>query len=227
MAKKSLVKRCKLPYIKQKQLLNFFYLGSTSRTCARVLKIQKNSVLLFFRKIRAEIQKRQAGALSGVVEVDETYLSAGKSRAGRCLQNKIAVVGAVERGTRRARLCRVPDASRKTLQAFCICAITKGAQVHTDHFRSYNKLGARGFEHKRVNHFLQYKDFKTGACTNLIESLWAYLKRHFARLCGGYRHRLSLWLAEIEMRFECGARFYDELKKLLTTKKKTAIFSGL
>lgn len=222
MTKKSIVKRCKLPFAKQKQLLNLFYIGSTSRASARILKIQKNTVLLFFRKIRKQIQARQNAELVGVVEVDETYLRNGKARQGRSLENKIAIVGAVERGTRKARICQVSDVSRRTLEAFCICAISKSATIHTDNFRSYNKLCCRGFQHKKVNHFLQFKNFKTGACTNLVESLWSYLKRCFARLCGGYRHHLSLWLAEIEMRFELTDRFFDELKKLLTQQKKTA-----
>lgn len=33
---------------------------------------------------------------------------------------------------------------------------------------------------------------------------------------GGWRHHLREWLAEIEMRYECGvARFHDELLKIL------------
>ena len=40
--------------------------------------------------------------------------------------------------------------------------------------------------------------------------------RHFVRFCGGYRHRINDFLAEMEMRFESGTRnFYRDLCAVL------------
>ena len=199
--------RCKLPREKQKKLIDFFLSGCTARDAAARTFVNRNTATLFFRKLRQIIATRQRRHIGEEVEVDETYLSGGeggrkKSRRGRSLVGKIALVGVVERGTRKLHIEEVKATNAETLESFCSRNIESGATVHTDSFRSYNHIKKYGFHHKKVNHFLTFKNRKTKACTNLIESVWAYTKRFFHKYCGGWRNNLNLWIAQIEFLFE-------------------------
>lgn len=215
--------RCKLSQRKQELLVSLFISGSTGRAAAQVAGVNRNTAILFFRKLRKVIAARATHKKRGVVEVDETYLPSGeggrkKARQGRNLAGKIALVGAVERGTRKVSIERVFSTNAVTLENFCMKHIESGSTVHTDCFKSYNRLKLAGFLHRRVNHFITFKNRATQACTNLIESVWAFTKRFFSRFAGGWRHNLDLWLSEISFRFEYKGGFIREMKKLLSKK---------
>ena len=140
-----------------------------------------------------------------------------KRLRGRSTSGKIPVVGAcqIENGVKRVRIERISSAKSKVLVGFAKRTVSPGAVIHTDSFRGYNRLSASGFAHLSVNHSKEYKA-KNGACTNAIESVWSACRRHFVRFCGGYRHRINDFLAEMEMRFESGTRnFYRDLCAVL------------
>lgn len=225
------IKRCKLSTYKRKTLVKLFCSGATARGAARIVGVNRNTAALFFRKIRAVLAAQERGEASGTVEVDETYLSGGKggrkaARRGRNLAGKFCILGAVERGTRKVHLEAATSTRAAKLEGFCIRNASKAECVHTDAFTGYKGLNSCGFRHLRVNHFITFKNRLTGACTNLIESVWACLKRHFARFCGGWRHHLRLWLAEIEKRFEYGVNFCRYVERLLSGRKKKACLGG-
>ena len=205
--KRSFVPRCKLSRKIQKKLIDFFLSGCTARGVAPLAGVNRNTATLFFRKLRKIIAARQQQRVGGEVEVDETYLTGGeggrkKARLERGLAGKIALVGVVERGSRKLHIERVKSTDAETLESFCSRNIERGSTVHTDCFRSYNHIDKYGFHHKKVNHFLTFKNWKTKACTNSIESVWAYMKRFLYKYSGGWRHNIDLWIAQIEFLFE-------------------------
>ena len=58
--------------------------------------------------------------------------------------------------------------------------------------------------------------FSPEAETSALRLRTAHCRRHFVRFCGGYRHRINDFLAEMEMRFESGTRnFYRDLCAVL------------
>ena len=218
--KSKYVFRCKLSIGKQKELINLFLSGCTARAAAMIVSVNRNTATLFFRKLRQIIANRKKHITGGEVEVDETYLSGGeggrkKAKQGRNLAGKIALVGVVERHTRRLHIERVESTASAVLESFCSRNIETGSIVHTDSFKAYNHIKKLGFHHKRVNHSKGFKTKRTKACTNLIESVWAFAKRHFARFAGGWRNNLNLWIAELEFRFEHKHTYIAEFKKLL------------
>ena len=165
-------------------------------------------------------RKKKIGAANEIVEVDECYTSGGKggrkvTKHGRGLNGKIAFAGAIERNGRRVRIERIICASRQCLSSFIARNIRSGSTVHTDSFKSYLDIPKYGYRHFRVNHFLTFKDSKSGACTNIIESVWAVMRRHWQRFCGGFRNNLNLWIAEIEWRIENRKNLPNALKKVL------------
>lgn len=77
----------------------------------------------------------------------------------------------------RVRIERIICASRECLSSFIARNIRSGSTVHTDSFKSYLDIPKYGCRHFRVNHFLTFKDSKSGACTNIIENVWAVMRR--------------------------------------------------
>lgn len=219
---KNIVYRCKLSIAKQKMLLHFFNTGTSARRAALEVSVNRSTAQLFYRKLRRAIFKARVKnpKISGTVEVDECYLSSGEggrnvARQGRSLAGKIAIIGAISRESRRVFLKRIPNTQKSTLTAFCRDNISRNSTIHTDSLSAYSGLKDSGFKHLTVNHFLTFKNFKTGACTNLIESVWAVLRRHLGNFCGGWRNNLELWLAEIEWRIENRLDLNKALKKVL------------
>ena len=106
--------------------------------------------------------------LSGVVEVDETYVGgvSSKAKRGRLPSSEAAakppkstksiVVIAVEvhdpKGFGRVRLRRVPDASERSLLPFVQESIEPGSLVRTDGSFAYRSLPEHGYPRHRIVH---------------------------------------------------------------------------
>lgn len=85
--------------------------------------------------------------LSGLVEVDETFIGGAKSgKRGRGAEGKTLVLVVVEDHDDavfgQVRLQTVPDASGKSLNNFI-----KASSVRTDGWREYSKVDELGYEH--------------------------------------------------------------------------------
>lgn len=224
--RRTMIYRCRLTWTKQRLLLALFVAGSTARAAARAAGVNRDTATRIFRLLREFIALERAAIAPffGRAEIDECYLSGGVggrkvAKRGVSLDGKFCVVGAAQReansGLRRLRLKIITRVNTETLTAFARETIAPGADVHTDQLSAY-KLDAAGFRHFQVNHHREFRNRDTGACTNLIESAWSVLKRHFARFCGGWRHNLHLFLREVEMRWELGAdHFGAGLRALL------------
>lgn len=224
--RKTLIYRCRLSWAKQRLLLALFAAGATAAGAARAARVNRDTGQRIFRVFRTMIALERAAVapFCGRAEIDECYLSGGAggrraAKRGRSLAGKFCVIGAAQReensGLRRLRLKVIPRADSPTLTAFARETVAAGADVHTDQLSAYNRLDAAGFRHFSVNHHRMFRERATGACTNLIESAWSGLKRHFVRFCGGWRHNLELFLREFEMRWECGAAAFERALEAL------------
>jgi len=92
--------------------------------------------------------------LSGIVEVDETYIGGKKhGKQGRGAAGKSLVLVAVEdKGKHfgRIRLSRVADASAESLIPAVQKSVEKGSLVRTDGWSSYKQLSSKGYKHSAV-----------------------------------------------------------------------------
>lgn len=115
--------------------------------------------------------------LSGIVEMDETYVGGrGKNnKRGRGAENKTPVFGIVEReGDIKAHV--VPNVQTKTIQPIINRSVKKNTLVITDEFNIYNSVGKHGYSHEKVQHAI--KEYVRGKIhTNTIEGFWSQLKR--------------------------------------------------
>lgn len=107
---------------------------------------------LMLQKLREAMVRVGRERLAGTVEVDETYVGGQESRVGgRELVGKSLVAIAVElegKKVGRIRLRHAPDASGQSLVGFIQDSVAKGAEVHTDDWNGYNRVGEAGYRHR-------------------------------------------------------------------------------
>ncbi len=160
--------------------------GISARQLARDLDVNKNTAWFMAMRIRnAMVDQREL--LTGIVEMDETYVG-GKPRKGGGKRGrgtkKVPVVGMLARGG------KVKAKVVKNVTAKMLASLVRGhvatteATMMTDEFKGYIRL--REFvAHLTVNHQREYVNGTTH--TNSIEGFWALLKRGIV----GQYHKVS------------------------------------
>src|SRR5260370_39784099 len=116
----------------------------------RVLGVQQyQTVWTWLHKLRNAMVRPGRDLLTGRVEVDETYLGGlEEGLRGRLVEKKTLIVIAAQedgKGIGRIRLRQIPDASAESLHAFVRESIQPGSVVHTDGWRGYSCLSAKGY----------------------------------------------------------------------------------
>ena len=109
------------------------------------------TVWIWLHKLRSAMVRPGRDRLSGIVEVDETYIGGQEpGKRGRGAGGKILVVIAVEdKGTcfGRIRLRRVVDASAKSLVPAVQESVVPGSVVRTDGWSGYVPLPSEEYKH--------------------------------------------------------------------------------
>jgi transposase-like protein len=101
---------------------------------------------LWLHKLRRAMIREGREKLSGIVEVDETYIGGeeiGIEKKGRGAEQKSLVVVATEcKGKQigRVRFRIIPDASSKSLESFIEANIEQGSTIITDGWSGYTNL---------------------------------------------------------------------------------------
>ena len=108
----------------------------------------------WMHKLRVAMVRPGRDRLAGTVQVDETYVGGERSgKRGRGAEGKtLVVIAAQEDQDRigRIRLCRVPDASGKSLHEAVDKAVEPSSTVRTDGWSGYNGLTDLGYVHDVV-----------------------------------------------------------------------------
>jgi transposase-like protein len=201
--------------------------GLSARQLARDLEVNKNTGWRMGMQVRKAMAERgQRELLSGIVEMDETYIG-GKPRKGNTGSSgqgggnksqrgrgtdKTPVVGMLQRDGRvKTQVVRKTDLTAKKLAALVKRHVdTENAVLHTDQYAGY--IGIKRFmQHRVVNHAVEYVA-SDGTHTNSIEGFWALVKRG---IVGQYHHvtvhHLPKYLDEFSYRFDHRGVKADEL----------------
>ena len=160
---------------------------------------------MVFRKCMSKAldkYKKKLGDAGGemIIEIDESLFSKKrKYNRGRRYKQRW-VFGMVDRVSGRIKLFYVPDRKQETLVKIIKDNVNSGATIYSDSFRSYWVLADEGYNHKMVNHEIEYVDQETNVHTNTMEGFWAIVKQQLRKHRGTHPHLLQFYLDEFVFR---------------------------
>ena len=197
------MRKSRLSCYKQDRLIEHFVSGSTARTAAALVGVNKSTAAYFYHRLREiivfEIEQESHEFLDGEIEVDESYFGGRrKGKRGRGAAGKIPVFGLLKRGGR-VYTKIIPDASSATLYPIIEHKVVPDSIVYSDCWRSYNVLDVSDFRHFRITHSELFADRKNHI--NDIENFWNQAKRHMRKFNGVPKEHFGLFLKEYEWRF--------------------------
>lgn len=163
--------------------------GISSYELHRALGVTQKTAWFMLHRIRwamrAKSFVKMGGPQGGPVEVDETYVGGrlrnmhasrrNKLGLGMHGDNKIAVMGILDRETRQVRTRLLGEVTREELQNEILRQVEKGSTVYTDNHTGYDRLRTNEYIHDTVNHLQEY--VRGQVHTNGIENFWSLLKR--------------------------------------------------
>jgi transposase-like protein len=209
--------------------------GMSAHQLHRMLGVTYKSAWFMAHRIRyAMTQEPLSSKLSGIVEVDETYIG-GKLRTGPQstrpgerpqdhkvgTANKAAVVSVLQRGGLVQSL-HVERVTAENLRPVINQMVAEDAHLMTDTSTVLKSAGSER-THSKVNHKRkEYVRLENGVCitTNGVEGFFANLKRG---INGVYhhvgKHHLHRYLAEFDFRYNL--RKTTDGERALTALKKT------
>ena len=93
--------KSRISKFKQMKLIDHFIAGATARCAANIVNVNRNSVTLYFNKLRTIILQYLIPEqyFCDEVEVDESYFGGSrKGKRGRGARDKVPVFGILKRG---------------------------------------------------------------------------------------------------------------------------------
>jgi hypothetical protein len=167
-----------------KWMMAWFIMCSSKKSVSahqlhRMLKVTYKTAWFLAHRIRVAMGEYPNRKLTGVVEVDETFIG-GKHDRQHKMSGKTPVMALIEQdGSMKTRV--IPNVSQKNLGNAIRECIEKDAVLCTDEFNCYKKTGKEFKAHHTVNHSKYEYILRTpdgiSAGVNRCESFFALLKR--------------------------------------------------
>jgi transposase len=185
-----------------KKLMMFFIAGTTARTAAELVGVNRNTVNLFYNKLRKIIVyfiEKESPFFDGEIEVDESYFGGiRKGKRGRGAAGKVPVFGLLKRNGK-VYSCIIPNAKEETLIPIIRQKIKPDSIIYSDYFKSYDALDISEFHHHRINHSKLFAKGKNHI--NGIENCWNQAKRRMTAYNGISKKSFEKFLKESEFKF--------------------------
>ena len=177
--------------------------GANALGLQRVLGLGSyKTAWVWLHKLRRAMVRPDRDQLSGVVQVDESYVGGVEAGVrGRETIAIVAIAAEVGRKIGRIRLRWVPDLSAPVLRGFVKDSIAPASTVHTDGWPSYQGLAKLGLRHTVTN--LSTSGDPAHVLMSAVHRVASLLKRWvLGTLQGGIaREHLPYYLDEFTFRF--------------------------
>lgn len=215
-----MLKHSKISNYKIKKILRCFSEDLAATKTASILNLNRKTVDRYYNIFREKIllaSSKQMEAISGEIELDESYFGARRVRGkrGRGAAGKTPVFGLLKRDGK-VFVSIVKNCSKEELMPIIQGKILEGSTIHTDGWRAYDGLILNGYDHYRVHH--SKNEFARGKChVNGIESFWSFAKRRLVKFNGIASHKFLLYLKECEFRFNYrNSNLYDKMLVIIS-----------
>src|SRR5450631_3820812 len=143
------MRKSRISFGKQRKLMEHFVAGTTARTAARLVRVNKTTAAYYYHRLRELIYRAVADAapFTGEIEVDESYFGGHrKGKRGRGAAGKIPVFGLLKRGGKVYAVV-IANATASTLLPILKERIVPDPLVYSDSLPSDNALDVSGFRH--------------------------------------------------------------------------------
>lgn len=163
----------------------------------------------WLHKLRRAMIRPGRDRLSGIVQVDETFIGGEKiGKRGRGAEGKsLVLVAAQKDGKRigRIRLTVIPDASAASLEEALEQMVESGTLIQTDGWLGYSRLELKGYKHEVIRKDAQLGDNLLPYCHRVASLLKRWLLGTYQ---GAVSHEhLAYYLDELTFRFNRRASF--------------------
>ncbi len=152
--------------------------GVSGKELERTLGVTYKTAWRMCKQIRLMMQQSDR-PLTGVVEIDETYMGGTRRKVHQKSQwdNKTAVIGMVEKKKGEGKITAITTKhANATVALPFIRAMTRqGTEIQTDESRIYHRV-KREYAHRFINHSKEEYSVN-GVSTNTIEGFWSQMKR--------------------------------------------------
>ncbi len=208
------------------KLIDLFLIGANGPSLQELTGKSKDTINKALRLLRVVMSTDVPEVFEVEVEVDETYFG-GQKKNKRKSQLKLIpkknygwgttkqpVFGILERNGK-VWTQMVPATEAKDILPIITKKIKVGSQIHSDTWRAYTGLAAKGYVHRTTNH--KAKEYANATShINGLEGFWGYLKRKLASKGGIRREYMYLFLGEYVWR-------YNQRKTTLKTQRNKLI----
>lgn len=152
--------------------------GVSGKELERTLGVTYKTAWRMCKQIRLIMQQSDQ-PLTGIVEIDETYMGGTRRKVHQKSQwdNKTAIIGMVEKKKGEGKITAITtkQANATVALPFIRAMATQGTEIQTDESRIYHRV-KREYAHRFINHSKEEYSVN-GISTNTIEGFWSQMKR--------------------------------------------------
>jgi transposase len=150
--------------------------GVSAKEIERHLGVTYKCAWRMAKQIRLMMQQGN-NPLSGIVEIDETYVGGKHKGSEGKFDNKTAVIGMVEKrkGTGQIKAVATKRADATVALPFIRAMAKQGSEIQSDESKIYHRV-KREYVHRFINHSKEEYSID-GISTNTIEGFWSQMKR--------------------------------------------------
>ena len=201
------LRRSRLDSARTRRLLEHFVAGTTARTAAELVGVNRNTATSFYHRLRKLIAARLARSddpdATDALMPDEIYLyGTGKLGIKQASSTGAPVFGLCL-CRRKIRVMIVPNIQRDTLLQLLNEIHSRGASVYTVDAILSEALRSSGMRHHHIGGHNRFAS--TSNHVNRVENFWNQARRHLHKYNGVPHHHMHLYLKECEWRFNYGS----------------------